>query len=1087
MSMKCVVNVVLLSFVLQLGADAFVRTNLRGETLDTLEAHAGDVNSGMSLKKFPINWGQVGMGAAIGGLIAGAIVAGMMLAGGKKDDKEEEETSAGTPLVSSREEPPVAQTDYAELLKNLSKKVADDVGPKFAEDGCVRKVLESRMESFTDKAKNFLLTEMNGTAGAVMREMEAEESMLMLDWNNAVESNMPPAPILIAGVLSPTVINLMASHHFTQMLTVGLPLFILCTWAVYEDWATVCSIPTIYFWLYTQTVLAFFLFVGHGLLFQKCAAGRKVLQVKMDEVNENLGETEDGGFANLKEQFIGNTIILQEALMVENGVRHSIWNRVVGLATVAWLITTFWNLALIAGWTFVPGIVAFHPSMHEQEDFCGAWATVLALRISMLLSVLYLFLNLFTVVQWVCDEVVSSKGFSDAVLKFARKLDKNGSGVPIVEVLAKAFLLRGGDETIISRLAVVQYHKKSLKNKEAKLSAKLASLTGTINSISKTEAGLMDKAKDGGDLAAQVQKLNGGSVDYDNWKLQGSSAIDDAEMRVAEMGAANTEHLDKLYEQINQVMEDVKNSETVQLAAQKAAEAKEFAEQKAQEAYDKLNDPEFQQQMRDLANQASAQVEALGNQAKDMANDAIAMASDPELQRQLQEAAQKAMDQAKDMAEQAKDMANDPEMQKKLQEAMDQAQAKAMEAAATITDPELQKKMQENAQKALDSVQQGVESAAAAVMSPEMQEQLQAQAMAAVEQAQAAAKQAAAAATDPKIREAALAKLQEARKAAEEAAASATDPEIRKKFEAQVEQAKQARKQFEEAALKKLEEARKTAEEAAATATDPELRKKFEAQLQNAKEQALAFAEEQKEQAKQLQDQAMKTVEEAKAAAAKAAAAATDPKIREAALQKLQEARKAAEEAAAAATDPEIRKKLEAQVEQAKEARKAFEKAALEKIEEARKQAEEAAAAATDPETRKKFEAQLQKAKEQALAFAEEQKQQAKQLQDQAMKTVEEAQAAAAKAAAAATDPKIREAAVQKLEEARKAAEEAAAAAQDPETRKKFEEQAQKALEQGKAIAAEQGAQASVAVSALGDAAKDIAAKAKGKKGSPRK
>merc|ERR1719491_2141299 len=258
-----------------------------------------------------------------------------MLAGGKTDDSKEAEEEGtdekGVPLIQSSEEAP---TDYAELIKNLGKKVMDDVGPKFEKGGSVRVVLEQRMDSFQDKAKNFLLNEMNSAAGAVMREMEAEESMLLLDWNNAVESTMPPASILIAGVLSPTVINLMASHHFVQMLTVGLPLCCLCVFAIYVDFAAPCSIPTIFGWLYTQTVIAFLLFVGHGILFAKLASGRKLLQAKLDEVHENLEGTEDGGFANVKEKFIGNTIILQEALMIENGVRHSVWNTLVGMATV---------------------------------------------------------------------------------------------------------------------------------------------------------------------------------------------------------------------------------------------------------------------------------------------------------------------------------------------------------------------------------------------------------------------------------------------------------------------------------------------------------------------------------------------------------------------------------------------------------------------------------------------------------------------------------------------------------------------------------------------------------------------------------
>merc|ERR1719498_350375 len=666
---------------------------------------------------------MVGIGAGVGGLIAGAVVAAVVLVGrsNAEDEKEGETDEKSVPFVEPLKEDEKS-TDYAAILQSLSKKVVDDLGPKFEKGGKVRNVLESRMESFTDKAKNFLLSEMDGTAGAVMRDMEAEESMLLLDWNNAVESNMPPASILIAGVLSPTVINLMTSHHFIQMVTVGLPLFILCVGAIYIDFGSPCSIPTIFGWLYTQTVLSFLLMVGHGFLFSKLASGRKTLQAKQAEVQENLEGTEDGGFSNLKEQFIGNTIILQEALMFENEVRHSFWNTVVGVATVSWLITTVWNLVLIARYTFVPGVVAFHPKAAEVagSDFCGAWATVMVLRISILLSVLYLFLNLATVIQWLCDVMIQSDAFSKFVIKTSRKLDRNGSGLPIVEMLAKAFLLRGGDDTIISRLAVVQYHKKSLKNKEAKLAEKINNLNRKISSMAKEEEGLSKKAEEsgGGDLAAAVHKLNSKSIDYESWKKQGAEAVEAAELRVAEIGAASTEALEKLYEKINEIIKEVENSEAVQAAAAKAEEARRFAEQKIQEGVDMYNDPEFQQKMRDLRDQATAQVEALSAQAKDLANDAIAMASDPELQKQLQDAANQAMEQAKAAAQKAADAANDPELQKQLKEAMELAQAKAAEAAKNIQDPELQKKIQEQ-----------------------------------IEQAQAEAAKLAAAATDPKLRE----------------------------------------------------------------------------------------------------------------------------------------------------------------------------------------------------------------------------------------------------------------------------------------------------------------------------------------------
>merc|ERR1740115_233038 len=100
--------------------------------------------------------------------------------------------------------------------------------------------------------------------------------------------------------------------------------------------------------------------------------------------------------------------------------------------------------------------------------------------------------------------------------------------------------------------------------------------------------------------------------------------------------------------------------------------------------------------------------------------------------------------------------------------------------------------------------------------------------------------------------------------------------------------------------------------------------------------------------------------------------------------------------------------------------------------------AESAAAALVDPEVQKK-------------------------LQDTALAAMAEARAAADKAVAAANDPALKEAALKQLKDAQAAAERAAAVAQDPETRKKFEEAAQKAIDQAKTIANEKVEEASAA------------------------
>merc|ERR1719326_240757 len=104
--------------------------------------------------------------------------------------------------------------------------------------------------------------------------------------------------------------------------------------------------------------------------------------------------------------------------------------------------------------------------------------------------------------------MIGSKGFSDTVLTQARHADRDGTGVPVVEMLCKAFLLRGGDESLISKLAVAQHHKNSLINKRTKALQKQSELQAQISNLQSEEQNLQNKSKDGGDLEACVRKLN---------------------------------------------------------------------------------------------------------------------------------------------------------------------------------------------------------------------------------------------------------------------------------------------------------------------------------------------------------------------------------------------------------------------------------------------------------------------------------------------------------------------------------------------------------------------------------------------------
>merc|ERR1719456_1555788 len=274
-----------------------------------------------------VNWKSVGInvGLLLGGLAVGVLV-GMLLKRSSEQPKEVEEEGSGekeaeAEVVEEVSQEPEAESksgDAGKLLQVLAQKVAQEVGPKLSKGGAIRNCLEARATSFQDKAKNLLMNELNSTAGDVLREMEAPEAMLLLDWNASVEANFPPSSILIAGALSPLCMKLMSYHHLLQMVTVGLPVLALCIAAIIVDWSAPCpSIPTIFAWVYTQTALAACLVIGHGILLIKITVGKNQLAAKAQEIMEK----NKGAVSGMRDQFISQTILLQEALLIENGIR----------------------------------------------------------------------------------------------------------------------------------------------------------------------------------------------------------------------------------------------------------------------------------------------------------------------------------------------------------------------------------------------------------------------------------------------------------------------------------------------------------------------------------------------------------------------------------------------------------------------------------------------------------------------------------------------------------------------------------------------------------------------------------------------
>merc|ERR1719453_676069 len=104
--------------------------------------------------------------------------------------------------------------------------------------------------------------------------------------------------------------------------------------------------------------------------------------------------------------------------------------------------------------------------------------------------------------------MIESEGFQQTVLTQAREMDKKGTGMPVVELLVKAFLLRGSADTLDSRLSVVQHHKAGLQKEQAAIQAELDAIKNEITTVDAQEVALKTKAAEEPKLAAHVEVLN---------------------------------------------------------------------------------------------------------------------------------------------------------------------------------------------------------------------------------------------------------------------------------------------------------------------------------------------------------------------------------------------------------------------------------------------------------------------------------------------------------------------------------------------------------------------------------------------------
>eukprot|EP00930_Biecheleria_cincta_P048994 TRINITY_DN34237_c0_g1_i1.p1 TRINITY_DN34237_c0_g1~~TRINITY_DN34237_c0_g1_i1.p1 ORF type:complete len:615 (-),score=174.95 TRINITY_DN34237_c0_g1_i1:46-1890(-) len=499
-------------------------------------------------------------------------------------------SNADVASASSRE----ASADFEALLKTGLKVAAQKFGPKLSKAHSVKTIVESKLWGFPGKAKALLIDELAGALGTFLSAVEAEEAMLLLDLDKAVAANFPPMATLLAGILSPTLLGVAMAVAMAQLYIVIIPVVALSSWALWEDYAAICSIPSMLLWTKAQLGIGVFLGTANAVLAYKIGAGKRALNAKTESMQARLAAVQAKGTKELdadelRELFVCNSVLVEEALRLEDEVKGSVWHHAVGVGTTAWVLMIVWTFVLVFGWTFVPGVVAFSEESKLSSNYCGAWASVLTARLTCALSLLFLVVNLLVLAHWLCTLMIRSQSFASAVLHKARDIDSRGIGLPVAELFAKAFLLRGSPDTYGAQLAVANAEKAHLEAQRTELAKRIAELDGQINTSSSAVATLQaDVGEDEAVASAALASTQAEEV--------AEKSLEEAQREAAELAAVGYEELTKLLERFMGLAEQLQDSEAYKAAIAKAQD---------------LAQTDLQTAAREAAQQAGAAAEKL--------------------------------------------------------------------------------------------------------------------------------------------------------------------------------------------------------------------------------------------------------------------------------------------------------------------------------------------------------------------------------------------------------------------------------------------------------------------------------------------
>jgi len=679
----------------------------------------------------------------IGALLAGGIVFTTM--GRKSLDTleqkvdEQEQTLIAPPkegsVVSSNDEDAF---DYEEMLRLLALRSAQMYGPKLAKAQAVKKICEERAFGFVGKAKGLILNEIGSTAGSLLKEVGNEEAMLLLDFDGAIGSYFPPLSVLLAGLMSPTVLLLSYWNHVIQVLVVHIPIMTLCLWAAWQDWHAECQgIPTLTIWVYAQFIVASLLAVGHVVVAIEVKKGQATVRSKTEEMRKKLGAkvsnvADEMALTDVRELFICSSVLLQQALLAEEKVRRSFFNTLIGVLTILSCLMTFWTFVVCLGWATIPGQVAMHEdakAVVPPGEFCGAWASIIAIRIVMMLSVIFLIFNVASVGQWIAEHLVHNSSYSSGVVSKAKDIDDSYLGLPVAQTIVKSFLLRGSTDMLSSQLSVTGSNVKHLEEERLEMQAKLAALDTQIQDCEKEMLGFDGQctltAKDKkrmADMEASFEELKGAETSENEevasaregvqdraLAAQGDladmhgMAMDEAKVKAAKLEAYTKQELDKMFLKLQDLIHQVQDSDMVHAAMEKAKAIEEETARRALEVKEGVQNIDVAAAVDSAREQGKAVVETAKKKAEEV---------------QKSEALQAAMAKGQEAVQIARAKGGEAASAAQQSEAGQAAMAKGQEAVAAadaaLKSESVQKGMEQAAQVATEVKDTAVKAAAKA-------------------------------------------------------------------------------------------------------------------------------------------------------------------------------------------------------------------------------------------------------------------------------------------------------------------------------------------------------------------------------------